>query len=72
MNRILGTKVHQEMPHLFLFLKQIQPGFATTCLTGGVHGLGKESLLLPLGSFRIPGVKGARTVKVGLLVFILS
>ena len=44
MNRILGTKVHQEMPHLFLFLKQIQPGFATTCLTGGVHGLGKESL----------------------------
>lgn len=66
MNRILGTKLHQEMPHLFLFLKQIQPGFATTCLTGGVHGLGKESLLLPLGSFIIPGVRGPGLLKWGL------
>lgn len=60
------------MPHLFLFLKHIQPGLATTCLTGGVCAAGKESLLLPLGSFRIPGVKEARTVTVGPLVFILS
>lgn len=59
MSRMLGSKVYEEMPHFSLFLNWIQPGSATTCLTGGMcRGEGPRSYVLAHLEFqglRMPG-----------------